>query len=164
MVLKADDREEVDALRAGDLGAVHLVDLKKNEYRDSELKDIYDAARIVQQMDNIHFFQRPMVARDIPDPAALDLNTVYACIKGTAKHIGTSFTEAEFVRPCLSMLHEVAGGEDAWRERPFVSNSNIAEDIKAEAFVTHLHTPHTTKALTQHVIIDHKTFKAEAHQ
>ena len=27
--------------------AVHLVDLKKNEYRDSELKDIYDAARIV---------------------------------------------------------------------------------------------------------------------
>lgn len=104
--------------------AVHLVDLKKNEYRDSELKDIYDAARIVQQMDNIHFFQRPMVARDIPDPAALDLNTVYACIKGTAKHIGTSFTEAEFVRPCLSMLHEVAGGEDAWRERPFVSNSN----------------------------------------
>ena len=41
-------------------------------------------------------------------------------------------------------------------------NTNIAEDIKAEAFITHLHTPHTTKALTQHVIIDHKTFKAEA--
>ncbi len=104
--------------------AVHLVDLKNNEYRDSELTDIYDAARIVQQMDNIHFFQRPMVARDITEPAALDLNTVYACIKGTSKHIGTSFTEAEFVGPCLSLLHEVAGGEAAWRERPFVSNSN----------------------------------------
>ena len=104
--------------------AVHLVDLKNNEYRDSKLADIYDAARIVQQMDNIHFFQRPMVARDIPEPAALDLNTVYACIKGTAKHIGTSFTEAEFVGPCLSMLHEVAGGETAWRKRPFISNSN----------------------------------------
>ena len=40
----------------GTAGAVHLVDLKKNEYRDYyELKDIYDAARIVQQMDNIHF-------------------------------------------------------------------------------------------------------------
>ena len=104
--------------------AVHLVDLKNNEYRDSKLTDIYDAARIVQQMDNIHFFQRPMVARDISEPASLDLNTVYACIKGTSKHIGTSFTEAKFVGPCLSMLHEVAGGEAAWRERPFVSNSN----------------------------------------
>ena len=104
--------------------AVHLVDLKNNEYRDSKLTDIYDAARIVQQMDNIHFFQRPMVARDISEPGSLDLNTVYACIKGTSKHIGTSFTEAKFVGPCLSMLHEVAGGEAAWRERPFVSNSN----------------------------------------
>ena len=104
--------------------AVHLVDIKNNEYRESHLADIYDAARIVQQMDNIHFFQRPMVARDIPDPAALDLNTVYACIKGTTKHIGTSFTEAEFIAPAIEMLHEVAGGEAAWRERPFVSNSN----------------------------------------
>ncbi|MEC7208826.1 MAG: trimethylamine methyltransferase family protein, partial [Pseudomonadota bacterium] len=104
--------------------AVHLVDIKNNEYRESHLADIYDAARIVQQMDNIHFFQRPMVARDIPDPAALDLNTVYACMKGTTKHIGTSFTEAEFVAPAIQMLHEVAGGKAAWRERPFVSNSN----------------------------------------
>ena len=26
--------------------------------------------------------------------------------------------------PCISMLHDIAGGEDKWRERPFVSNSN----------------------------------------
>ena len=101
--------------------AVHLVDIKNNEYRESHLADIYDAARIVQQMDNIQagcwiFPVWPMVARDIPDPAALDLNTVYACIKGTTKHIGTSFTEAEFIAPAIEMLHEVAGGEAAWRE------------------------------------------------
>jgi len=65
--------------------AVHVVDVAKNEYRESYLADIYDAARIVEQMDNIHFFQRPMVARDIPDPADLDFNTVYAAIKGTTK-------------------------------------------------------------------------------
>jgi trimethylamine--corrinoid protein Co-methyltransferase len=29
-----------------------------------------------------------MVARDIPDPADLDFNTVYAAIKGTTKHVG----------------------------------------------------------------------------
>ncbi|MEK9849801.1 MAG: trimethylamine methyltransferase family protein, partial [Candidatus Puniceispirillum sp.] len=104
--------------------AVHVVDIANNEYRDSYLADIYDAARIVDVMDNIHFFQRPMVARDIDDPAALDFNTVYAALKGTTKHIGVSFTEAEFMAPVFDMLHMVAGGEAAWRDRPFVSNSN----------------------------------------
>ena len=104
--------------------AVHVVDVETNDYRESYLADIYDAARIVEKMDNIHFFQRPMVARDITDPAALDLNTIYAAVKGTTKHVGTSFTEAPFMAPAISMLHDIAGGEDKWRARPFVSNSN----------------------------------------
>ena len=104
--------------------AVNVVDIPNNEYRESHLKDIYDAARIVQEMDNIHFFQRPMVARDIDDPMDMDINTVYACLKGTTKHIGTSITEPHHVKPIIDMLHEVAGGEEAWRARPFVSNSN----------------------------------------
>ena len=52
------------------------------------------------------------------------LNTVYAAVKGTTKHVGTSFTEAPYVAPAVSMLHVIAGGEDKWRARPFVSNSN----------------------------------------
>ena len=104
--------------------AVHLVDINGNSYKESELSDIYDAARIVDKMDNIHFFQRPMVARDIPDPLDLDINTVYACVRGTTKHVGTSFTEASFVPEAIEMLHKIAGSEEAWRARPFVSNSN----------------------------------------
>ena len=104
--------------------AVHIVDVVNNSYRDSQLADLYDAARITEQMDNVHFYQRPMVARDIEDPGEMDLNTIYACVKGTQKHIGTSFTEAHFMPDCISMLHDIAGGEEAWRARPFVSNSN----------------------------------------
>ena len=104
--------------------AVHVVDVEKNEYRESYLKDIYDAARIVEGLDNIHFFQRPMVARDIADPREMDLNTLYACLSGTTKHIGTSFTVAEYVPDALKMMYRVAGGEEAFRARPFVSNSN----------------------------------------
>ena len=104
--------------------AVNVVDIQNNEYRESTLQDLYDAARIVEQMDNIHFFQRPMVARDIEDPGEMDLNTIYACVRGTKKHIGTSFNEAEHVPLCMSMLHDIAGGEEAWRAKPFVSNSN----------------------------------------
>ena len=104
--------------------AVHVVDVHGRSYRESTLQDLHDAAKIVQQMDNIHFLQRPMVARDITDNREMDYNTVYACCAGTDKHIGTSFTEPDFVADCIEMLHMIAGGEDAWRARPFMSNSN----------------------------------------
>lgn len=104
--------------------AVHLVDVASREYRDCTIQDLHDAAKIAQTLDNVHFFQRPMVARDIADNREMDLNTVYACVSGTTKHIGTSFTEPDFVPHMFELLHMIAGSEAAWRARPFVSNSN----------------------------------------
>ncbi|MBU3261297.1 trimethylamine methyltransferase family protein [Roseovarius sp. PS-C2] len=104
--------------------AVHMVDVDGRDYRDSTLQDLHDAARITDRLDNIHFLQRPMVARDIPDAFEMELNTVYACCAGTTKHVGTSFSEPSHVAPALELLHLIAGGEDKWRERPFVSNTN----------------------------------------
>ena len=104
--------------------AVHVVDVEGRDYRDSTLQDLYDAARLTDKLDNIHFLQRPMVCRDIADNREMDLNTVYACCSGTTKHVGTSFTEVDFAKDAFKMLHMIAGGEDKWRARPFVSNSN----------------------------------------
>ena len=104
--------------------AVHLVDIATGEYRDSLLADLYDAARIVDRLDNIHFYQRPMVARDIADPVQMDVNTLFACLSGTRKHVGTSFSVLDSVQPSLELCYRVAGGEEAFRKRPFVSNSN----------------------------------------
>ncbi|MGB1213421.1 MAG: trimethylamine methyltransferase family protein [Pikeienuella sp.] len=104
--------------------AVHLVDVEKREYRDSKLQDLYDAARIVDQLDNVHFFQRPMVCRDVTDNYELDINTIYACCAGTSKHIGTSFVEPSHLPGCFELIHQIAGGEEEWRARPFISNSN----------------------------------------
>ncbi len=104
--------------------AVHVVDLETNTYRDSTAQDLHDAARITHALDNVHFFQRAMVARDITDNLEMDLNTIYACCAGTTKHIGTSFSEPDHVKPGLELIHRIAGGEDAWRARPFMSNSN----------------------------------------
>ena len=104
--------------------AVHIVDVLNNEYRDSKVQDLFNAACIVNELDNIHFLQRPMVCRDIVDNREMDYNTIYACCAGTTKHVGTSFTEPSFVPDAIEMLHTIAGSEAAWRERPFVSNSN----------------------------------------
>ena len=104
--------------------AVHVVDVEGRNYRESTVQDLFDAARIADQLDNIHFLQRPMVCRDISDNYEMDLNTLYACCRGTTKHVGTSFTDPDFVAGCMELLHTMAGSEEAWRARPFVSNSN----------------------------------------
>ena len=104
--------------------AVSVVDVEARAYRDSTVQDLFDAARIADRLDNIHFFQRAMVCRDIPDNFEMDLNTIYACCRGTTKHVGVSFTEPDFVDGCFDLIHAIAGGEAAWRARPFISNSN----------------------------------------
>jgi len=75
--------------------AVHVVDIEEKHYRESELKDLYDMARLC-----------------------------YAAISGTSKHVGSSWVMPEHVEASLKMLHVIAGGEKQWRKRPFVSQSN----------------------------------------
>ena len=104
--------------------AVHMVDVDGRSYRESTVQDLHDAARIVDVLDNIHFLQRPMVARDIKDNFEMDLNTIYATVSGTTKHIGTSIFDPAFVPGCVELLHMIAGDEATWRARPFISNSN----------------------------------------
>nr|WP_199743742.1 trimethylamine methyltransferase family protein [Pseudorhodobacter sp. E13] len=104
--------------------AVHIVDPFTLDYRESTAQDLYDAARLVDNLDNIHFYQRTMVCRDIPDNLDMDLNTLYGSVSGTRKHVGTSFSDPSHVAPCFDLLYTIAGGEEKWLERPFVSNSN----------------------------------------
>ncbi|MCV3272370.1 trimethylamine methyltransferase family protein [Roseobacter sinensis] len=104
--------------------AVHLVEVDGRSYRECGVQDLHDAARIADTLQNIHFVQRPMVCRDITDNLEMDVNSIYACCAGTTKHIGTSFSDPAFVKHGVELLHMIAGGEDAWRARPFVSNTN----------------------------------------
>jgi trimethylamine--corrinoid protein Co-methyltransferase len=104
--------------------AVHVVDVENRSYRESTAQDLYDAARLTHALDNVHFFQRAMVCRDVVDNFEMDLNTLYACCGGTTKHVGTSFSDPSHFEGCLDLLHMIAGDEATWRARPFVSNSN----------------------------------------
>jgi trimethylamine---corrinoid protein Co-methyltransferase len=103
--------------------AVSMVD-PRTGYRESTIKDLYDIGRIVDVMEHIHFFQRAVVPRDIPDPFEMDFNTCYAAVSSTTKHVGSSWVQPEHVEASLEMLHLIAGGEQQWRARPFVSQSN----------------------------------------
>ena len=104
--------------------AVHMVNAKSGEYRDSTTQDLYDIARVVDTLEHLHFFQRSVVCRELTNPAEMDFNTCYASVAGTTKHVGSSWVSPEHVEQSLQMLHLIAGGEDKWRARPFVSQSN----------------------------------------
>lgn len=98
-----------------------VVDLETGAYRNSMLSDLRDAARLADALDNIHFFSRSLVARDMPDELSLDINTAHACLAGTRKHVCTSLSQPEHVAPVAALCAIVAGGEDAFRAAPFLS-------------------------------------------
>jgi trimethylamine--corrinoid protein Co-methyltransferase len=98
-----------------------ILDLETGRYRCSTLRDLYDAARIVDTLENIHFFSRSLVARDMPDALSLDVNTAYASLSGTVKHVCTSVSVPENVAPIAEMCFAIAGSREAFVEQPFLS-------------------------------------------
>lgn len=98
-----------------------VVDLDTDRYRPSTLGDLYDAARLVDALDNVHFFARCVVARDMDSAEALDINTAYASLAGTAKHVIVSAQDPAHVRAIARMCHLIAGSQEAFRARPFLS-------------------------------------------
>ena len=99
--------------------AVNMLDPGASKYRPSTLVDLYDAARMVDRLDNIHAFSRLVVPTEIVDQRACDISVAYTNVAGTAKHSALTFNDASHVQPTLEMLHMIAGGEKKWRERPF---------------------------------------------
>ncbi|MEO0369920.1 MAG: trimethylamine methyltransferase family protein [Pseudomonadota bacterium] len=99
--------------------AVQVLDAATREFRDSQLSDLYDLMRILDACPNIHYGVRPVVARDVEEPLAADLNTAFACMKATSKPIGVSFSDPSHVAPIIDMFDMALGGEGAFKARPF---------------------------------------------
>ena len=93
------------------------------QVRETRLQDLYDIGRLVDSLRNIHFYLRPVVARDIP-LEALDLNSYYACLTATRKHVMGNSYSPEKVQEIVRLAAMISGGEGALRERPIISWTN----------------------------------------
>jgi len=102
--------------------AVKVVDLT-GHLRASRLEDIARIGRLVDALDNIHFYLRPVVAQDVPEEL-LDVNKTYAAISNTSKHVMTSAYTVKSAREVIEMVSMVSGGKAAYEERPIVSFTN----------------------------------------
>lgn len=102
-------------------GAPGVFDLETGSYREGTVRDLYDAARLVDCLDNIHHFSRSIIVRDTADDRELDINTLYACLAGTGKHVSVSVSDPANMADVTRLCYALAGGEQAFRQRPFVT-------------------------------------------
>lgn len=100
--------------------AIKILDLETGEARPPTLKDLYQLARLVDVLDNIHFFLRPCIPTDISE-TAYDENSLFACLKGTAKHVMFGVTDEQGFQKVFDIASMVAGGAEKLKEKPFFS-------------------------------------------
>ncbi len=124
--------------------AVLMLDLETGRARESRLRDIYDIGRLVETLDNIHFYIRPVVARDMSNDD-IDVNTFYAALTATHKHVmGGCYFPAK-VAEIKKLASFIAGGEEKFMERPFIS-FNLGVIVSPLRFA-----PETVETLTMAV-------------
>jgi trimethylamine---corrinoid protein Co-methyltransferase len=100
--------------------AIRIVDLETGVYRSTTLKDLYLLGRLVQKLENIHFFLRPCIPTDIPE-SAYDVNVFYTSFKATTKHVMAGVNNVEGFRNVLDLASMVAGEGKVLAEKPFIS-------------------------------------------
>lgn len=100
--------------------AIRIVDLEDGRTRDPKLADLADIAWLVEHLDNIHFFLRPVVARDVA-PESLDVCKFYACLANTRKHVMGSASSPDTANDVIGLAEQIAGGKDALARSPIIS-------------------------------------------
>jgi len=100
--------------------ALNVLDLETGEKRLSTLEDVGEIARLVDALENIHFYLLPVYPNDLPKEK-VDVNRFYAALNNTTKHImGGPYTR-EGALEVIKIAEEIMGGEKALRESPIIS-------------------------------------------
>ena len=100
--------------------AVKILYLETGRSRASTLRDLYELGRLVDRLDNIHFFLRPCIPTDIPE-AEYDVNMFYACLKATGKHVMSGVNDEAGLNRVIDLAAMLAGGREQLQARPFIS-------------------------------------------
>ncbi|WP_179188791.1 trimethylamine methyltransferase family protein [Kiloniella majae] len=99
--------------------AVKMLDLNGN-VRETITSDNYHIGRLVDKLDNIHFYMRPVVCRDLENED-IDVNQFYACLAATNKHVMANSYLPERVKDLRTMANMISGGAEAFNKRPIIS-------------------------------------------
>jgi trimethylamine--corrinoid protein Co-methyltransferase len=122
-----DENGELDCEIGGDtvyMGtggtALNVQDPGADDSRPSELSDIMNMARLVEALDNIHFYMLNVYPNELT-VEEVDVNRFGAALTWTRKHVMGGVYTLEGVRNVIKMAEVVAGSAQELRERPFIS-------------------------------------------
>lgn len=99
--------------------AVKILDLD-GEVRETTLADNYNIGRLVDTLEHIHFYMRPVVPRELANED-IDINQYYACLSSTKKHVMANAYLPSSVAGLRQIGEMLAGGRDAFDARPVLS-------------------------------------------
>jgi trimethylamine--corrinoid protein Co-methyltransferase len=100
--------------------ALTILDLETGKARPGALKDIAQVAKLVDALENVHFYLRPCIPQDIPREV-MDINQFYASLSNTTKHIMGAAQSVQTARDVIEMAQMIAGGKEALVKRPIIS-------------------------------------------
>jgi trimethylamine--corrinoid protein Co-methyltransferase len=100
--------------------ALNVLEPGAQDSRRAILEDVVNMARLVEALDNIHFYMLNVYPSDLP-VEDVDVNRFGAALNHTQKHVMGGVYTIEGVRDVIKMAEIIAGSAQKLRERPFIS-------------------------------------------
>ena len=100
--------------------ALNVQEAGSAEARPARLDDIVNMARMVQHLNNIHFYMLNVYPNELP-VERIDVNRFAAALNNTRKHVMGGIYTLEGVRNVIKMAEMIAGSPEKLREKPFLS-------------------------------------------
>jgi trimethylamine--corrinoid protein Co-methyltransferase len=100
--------------------ALYVYDPAVNQKRQASLEDLRCIARLVDKLDNIHFFLLPTYPNELP-LEQVDMNRFFAGLNNTTKHIMGGVYTLDGAEQVIRMAEIVAGSAEKLRQRPLIS-------------------------------------------
>lgn len=97
-----------------------ILDMGTGGYRKTLLRDVANTSTLVQYLDNISFYIIACQAHDIK-PKNYHLLDFSSALNHTTKHVMGGCTDLHGAGQLWKLVSIVAGGEDQFRRKPFVS-------------------------------------------
>jgi trimethylamine--corrinoid protein Co-methyltransferase len=100
--------------------AVTILDYETQKFRPTRLTDLYDAARLADQLEHIHNFGQPFIAAEYSDDIYVhNINIAYAALAGTGKSFALGIAEVDHIEPVIALFDACLGEDGGFLKRPF---------------------------------------------
>ncbi len=100
--------------------ALNVLDFTSGKQRPSNMKDLIDIIRLVDNLENIHLMLLPTYPNELP-VKDVDINRFIAGMCFTSKHIMGGIYTSKGIDDVISTAEKIAGSAEALRKKPFIS-------------------------------------------